>query len=72
VDELVQEYETMLKIFEKYNNGKSELKLADPEILENLEDIYQYLSELEKNLRELLCRLLEIKHGSDLSVYKFE
>jgi hypothetical protein len=72
VDELVQEYETMSKMFEKYNDGKSELKLADPETLENLEDIHHHLSELEKKLRELLCRRLEIKTGSDLSVYKLE
>jgi 5-methylcytosine-specific restriction endonuclease McrA len=72
VNELFQEYETMSKIFEKYNDGKSELKLANLETLENLENIHQHLSELEKNLRELLCRRLEIKHGSDLSVYKLE
>jgi len=72
VDELVQEYETMSKIFKKYNDGKSELKLADLETLESLENIHQHLSELEKNLQELLCRRLEIKHGSDLSVYKLE
>jgi hypothetical protein len=71
-DELVQEYEIILKIFKKYNDGKSELKLADPEILENPENIYQHLSELENNLRELLCRRLEIKHGLNLFVYKLE
>jgi len=72
IDKLVQEYEIISKIFEKYNDGKSGLKLVDLKILENLENIHQYLSELEKNLRKLLYRRLEIKHGLDLSIYKLE
>ena len=72
MNKLVQEYETISKIFKKYNDGKSELKLANLETLEHLENIHQHLSELEKNLRELLCKRLEIKHDSDLSIYKLE
>jgi hypothetical protein len=64
----------MLKMFQKYDNDKSELKYANPQPLEQMDvkDIAICVSRLKKELHELLCKVLEIKSDSNLSVYILE